>query len=416
VVDWDATSLYSKKIDMSHPIAKSPPSERRKRVLFVIGSLEVGGAERHVVQVATRLKERGWNTEVFVLKPGGPLTPTLKQAGVHIYGVQLPQWVSRFIKNDRLYSRIGLLVTSIRLFSILWLRRPYILHFFLPAAYVIGGLVSIFSFVPVQIMSRRSLNKYQSAHPLFARIEHFLHPKMNFVCGNSHAVTKELNGEGVSNERLRFIYNGIDLEPFAKPFDKARLQAELGLAEQSFVFVLVANLIPYKGHTDLIKALGLVKDELPENWVVLCLGRDDGIGASLRQEADSLGLNGRVHFLGSRPDVPNILRISDVGLLCSHEEGFSNAVLEGMAAGLPMVVTDVGGNAEAVIDSVTGFVVPPHNPSVLADALLRVSRLADRKAMGDRGRVRVQEEFSIKACIDGYEALYNDALEGRNSL
>jgi len=107
--------------------------------------------------------------------------------------------------------------------------------------------------------------------------------------------------------------------------------------------------------------------------------------------------------------VPLFLRLADVGLLCSHEEGFSNAVLEGMAAGLPMVVTDVGGNAEAVIDGVTGYVVPAHNPELLADALLTVALADDRALMGDRGRRRVVEKFSMNSCIDAYEALYREA-------
>tara|TARA_R110002072_G_scaffold728_4_gene5788 strand:+ start:264107 stop:264589 length:483 start_codon:yes stop_codon:yes gene_type:complete len=154
--------------------------------------------------------------------------------------------------------------------------------------------------------------------------------------------------------------------------------------------------------------LARIKEALPEPWLVLCIGRDDGIGTCLQQEADSLGVGSNIRFLGSRSDVPLFLRLADVSILCSHEEGFSNAVLEGMAAGLPMVVTDVGGNAEAVLDGITGYVVPAHNPECLADALLKVALADDRALMGDRGRVRVAEKFSMSSCIDAYEALYRE--------
>lgn len=378
------------------------------RILYVIGSLNVGGAERHVCQVAMKLKERGWETEVFVLSLGGPLTSMLAEADIPIYGVHLPVWISRFVSNERLRARVSLILTMAVLIKVLWVRRPAVLHFFLPAAYIVGGLASIFAKTPARIMSRRSLNNYQLAHPLFAKIERFLHPRMTFVCGNSKAVVKQLEDEGVNSQRLRLIYNGIDFTTYNKPFDRTAARANADLPDDALVLVLVANLIPYKGHSDLIKALSIIKDLLPKPWVLLCLGRDDGIGANLQVEAKALGIADHIRFIGSRPDVPNFLHLADVGLLCSHEEGFSNAVLECMAAGLPMVVTDVGGNAEAVVDEITGYVVPARNPTLLSQALMRVANQQDRRIMGERGRYRIEKYFSMPACIDAYEAMYRE--------
>jgi glycosyltransferase involved in cell wall biosynthesis len=383
-------------------------SSAKKRILFVIGSLEVGGAERHVTLVASSLKARGWEPEVFTLKLGGPLSSVLQDAGIPIHGAALPSWVSGFLSNDRLRARLGLVLTSLRLIHTLWIQKPATLHFFLPSAYVIGGLASLFVKVPARIMSRRSLRNYQVAHPFFTKIEKFLHPKMTLVCGNSKAVVNELLEEGISSQRLRLIYNGIDLELFKKPFDRSVARLKADVPDDAFVFVLVANLIPYKGHSDLIKALAKIRHDLPDPWLVLCLGRDDGIGAALREEADHLGVGQHIRFLGSRTGVVNYLRLADVGLLCSHQEGFSNAVLEGMAAGLPMVVTNVGGNAEAVLDGVTGYVVPAQSPEMLAEALLRVSRTDNRRTMGLNGQKRAEEQFSMAACIDAYEALYRE--------
>ena len=172
--------------------------------------------------------------------------------------------------------------------------------------------------------------------------------------------------------------------------------------------LLVANLIAYKGHADLLQALGRVRDDLPEGWVLLCAGRDDGPGDDLKAAATALGIGGGVRWLGERSDVPTLLACADIGLLCSHQEGFSNSILEGMAAGLPMIVTDVGGNPESVVDGVTGMVAPPRDPRALGDAILALARDPERrKAMGEAGRRRAVESFSLEACVARYERLYD---------
>lgn len=108
-------------------------------------------------------------------------------------------------------------------------------------------------------------------------------------------------------------------------------------------------------------------------WDLLIVGNNStGIQIELEGLASDLGIHKRVHFLGLRTDIADILSLADVSLLTSHQEGFSNAVLDGMAADLPMILTDVGGNAEAVLDGETGIVVPPHDPVSLAEAIDRM--------------------------------------------
>jgi glycosyltransferase involved in cell wall biosynthesis len=270
------------------------------------------------------------------------------------------------------------------------------------------------AFVPARIMSRRSLATYQRNHPLFARIERRLHPRMSLVCGNSQAVVAELCDEGIDPARLRLIYNGIDTAIFEHPFEKDDARSARGIASEATVFVIVANLIAYKGHADLIAAFSQIKSKLGDPWVLFCLGRDDGIAAQLQSQIDEAGLRDNIRLMGARSDVPDFLRLADIGILCSHEEGFSNAILEGMAAGLPMVVTNVGGNAEAVIDGQTGYVVPPRDSAALGKALLKMANNPHRVAMGETGRQRVHELFSIGACIAGYEALYREVGAGKS--
>lgn len=188
-------------------------------------------------------------------------------------------------------------------------------------------------------MSRRSMNYYLNKFPPVVRwFETWLHTKMHRILGNSRKVIAQLQEEeGVSAQKTHLIYNGITLHR-TRTLD---VRADLFIPRESVVLVMVANLIPYKGHADLLAALAGMKTD--HRWDLLLVGNDtSGLQAQLQQQATAGQIANRVHFLGSREDVADILPACDIGLLTSHEEGFSNAVLEGMGSGLAMVVTDVG--------------------------------------------------------------------------
>ena len=380
------------------------------RILYVIGSLELGGAEQHLLRVARELAKRGWRPEVFALTTGGALSSTFVEAGVPIYGATLPSWIVKLLRTDRAVSWARFFLSMAMLWLLYWRKRPDATHFFLPSAYIVGGIASIFGPPMRRLMSRRSLNHYQLKNRLFTKVEFLLHRRMDVACGNSKAVMVQLREEGFPASKLRLVYNGIELLPQFPTGHRDETRAALGVPADALVMSIVANLIPYKGHADLVDALALVAADLPQGWCLLCIGRDDGIGNSLRQRAAEAGIADNILWLGSRRDVPEILAASDIGLLVSHQEGFSNAVLECMAAELPMVVTDVGGNAEAVVDGCTGYVVPAHDPQAMAVAIRRVVFDPERRLMGQRGRDRIQQLFTLDACVDAYERMYEEAL------
>jgi glycosyltransferase involved in cell wall biosynthesis len=247
-------------------------------------------------------------------------------------------------------------------------------------------------------MSRRSLNDYQAKHPLLAKLERALHKRMDALLGNSAAVTAQLIEEGAPRDSVHLIRNGIDLARFANPKPVAR-------PVDKVVIACVANLIPYKGHADLIDALALVPRE--PAWEIWCAGRDDGIGATLQARAQAVGIGDRVKLLGARNDVPDLLASADLAVLASHEEGFPNAVLEAMAARRAVIGTQAGGIPEAIDDGKTGLIVPPRDPAKLGQALARL--IADtplRATMGEAGRARVEAEFSLDASAAAYAAFY----------
>jgi glycosyltransferase involved in cell wall biosynthesis len=383
------------------------PMSLSRRILFVTEGLGIGGTENHLLELLPCLKAKGFDVAAFCFTEPGLRINDLEAAGIPVVSPQN-------LGSPQKQSLMGVLRISLgaaQLFALIRSWRPVIVHFFLPGPYLAGAPVAIAARVPIKLMSRRSLSDYQEKWPGAARIERQLHRHMDVVLGNSRSVIRELVAkEGCPESQVRLIYNGVRL-PTGNPTRK-EARAALGLAQEGLVATVVANLFPYKGHLDLIAALAGVCDQLPQRWTLLCAGRDGGSGPEIAHAIDDAGLGERIRLLGERSDIPLLLKASDFGILAPKgNEGFSNAVLEFMASGLPMVVTDVGGNAEAVTDGETGLVVPPHDPPALGAAILRLAHDAElRRTMGEQGKKRAAGEFSSAASIDQYCALYEELL------
>lgn len=380
---------------------------------IVIGSLGIGGTECHLARLLPELIKKGWSITVITTTARKPndLSATLEQAGVVVK--TQPKWIAFSFLPRYIRSGMHLLTVMLRL-SLEFRRNPHSMtHFFLPEAYLIGGCAALFVNCKVpKVMSRRSLNCYQQKRRLLGWLERKLHSKVDFILGNSKAVLKQLYyDEKVPLHKLGLIYNGIDVNSFNMTKRKCDMYKMLNITEEAFIITMIANLIPYKGHRDLITALSNINDKLPANWQLICVGRDDGIKNDLIRLATQLNVQNHIVWLGSYRPVVDVLAVSHVGVLCSHEEGFSNAILEGMAAKLPMVVTDVGGNAEAVVHGKTGLVVPPKDPQSLAQAILSLANNPKQiKRMRIESFQRVAEKFSLQACVEAYHEFYLSLL------
>jgi len=374
-----------------------PELPRGFRLLVVVTGLGLGGTERHLAAVLPALAARGASVRVVALRPGGAMADALRAEGVVVrHAPKLPGPLGP-----------AAAFTSILGGILAW--RPDAVHFFLPEAYITGGLAAWCAGARPRVMSRRSLNAYQAAHPRAARVERWLHGRMDALVGNSRAVCADLLAEGAPAERIGLLPNGVAMAAPAMPREAVR--AALGLAPDALAILCVANLIPYKGHADLIEAFARARAALP-NAVLLLAGRDDGFGVALTAQAEARAVIDHVRFLGAREDVPDLLAAADLCVLASHEEGSPNAVIEAMAAGLPAVVTDVGGSPEAVGGA--GLVVPPQDPAALAEALVRLGTdAALRASLGAEARARAEAEFSLEACVGRYVALYAGLAAGR---
>ncbi len=387
--------------------------DARPQILFVSLSLERGGTERHLAGIMPRLMKCGWNVSIYCVATRGEMAASVASQGVAV--IRPPMEGSAWFKGPAKFVRLTL--TGFNLFWLLLKRRPQIVHFFLPGPYLIGAPLSLLTLCPVRIMSRRNLNNYLAKRPFAAKLEFLLHGRMTAILGNSQRIVDELIGEeGCAPEDVGLIRNGIDIAQIQVAPDRAGVRGEFGVAASAFVAVIVANLNHYKGHADLVRGLELICDRMPSEWILLCAGRDDGCRKDLEQKVESAGLSKHVRFLGPRSDVPRLLKAADIGISASHEEGFSNAIIEGMAAGLPMVVTDVGGNTEAVRDGHDGIVVPAHNPDALGAAILSLAlHPLKARAMGAAGAQRAFDEFSIASCVAKYDTLYRGLMSGKKA-
>lgn len=372
------------------------------KILYTIGSLGLGGAESQIVQLIRELKKRGWHSELFVLEACGPLRQVLESDGVTVHDGGYDSTSTRWRK----------ILQLARAFFHLWFialrTKPGVLHAYLPLTSFLGSLAGRISGIPRIITSRRALGTHQDRHPLWKPFDRAANMMSHYVTVNSRAVGNDaMARDRVDPKKLCLIPNGID----AVRFERAAVKREtmrnaFGLDARSVGVVVVGNLLPYKGHADLLHALPHIANGKPATRYFL-VGEDRGIGAGLMRMAKELGVSEQVIFLGRREDVAEIMAAMDIFVMPSHEEGFSNALLEAMASGLAVVATDVGGNPEALEDGNLGILVPPHNPAALAAAINCLLADGDaRLKLGARAKKAMSTKYTVAAMVDAHVALY----------
>jgi glycosyltransferase involved in cell wall biosynthesis len=373
----------------------------KPKVLIVCPRLDIGGTERHLVRVLTALRGEPVDASLFVLARGGSLEGELVAAGVPLFGVPA--------RASRLGRAAG---AGLALYRHLRAERPDIVHFFLPEAYLVGSAAAAAAGIRIRVMSRRSLTVYQQDYPMLGRVESWLHRRTTALLGNSTAVVEQLAAEGAAPERIGLIYNGVTLRPLPDEAAPGELRAALGIDPQALVFAVVANLIAYKGHADLFDALALIRDRIARPWQLILIGRDEGIGEALRAQAERCGIGEHILWLGERDDADRLIEAADMSLVASHQEGFSNSLIEAMGAGLAVIATAVGGNKDAIAHGETGLLVAAHAPQELAAAILAMANDPDRmRRFGQAGRRRVETLFSLEACVKAYVNLYRGIVK-----
>jgi len=244
---------------------------------------------------------------------------------------------------------------------------------------------------------------------LYAALDKRLARYCDAAVGVSDAVAQELR-RYVPVDRVRQIGNGVDAQSYRRLMPRAEAKRELGLPADSRLVGFVGRLSAQKGISCLLRAIAALPSAL-RAAVHLVIAGDGEERCALNDEARTLGVSDRTHFLGSRSDTPAIYSALDVFVLPSEQEAFPMVVLEAMACGLPVIATDVGDTARIVQDGVSGLVVPPGDVDSLRQALSQLLQNPDRAGrFGEVGRERVVRHFSSTQMARNYLALYEDLL------
>lgn len=362
----------------------------RRRILQIIPSLDRAGAEKQMSLLARGLPQDEFEVHVCALTRGGPLEAELRQAGIPVYVIG-----KRWRADPQAYWRLRRLIAQL---------RPDLVHTWLFAANAYGRQAAFACRVPVVVAAERCVDPWKGT--LERMIDLYLARKTARIVVNSQAVRDFYVRYGLPAEKMVVIPNGVGpAQP--SPVSRRELLAELGLPENCHLVGLIGRLWPQKRIKDAIWAADLLK--VVRDDVHLLIIGDGPQRARLQRFRDQCHIQDKVHFLGHREDVPRLLPHLDVVWCTSAYEGQSNAIMEAMAAGVPVVATDIAPNRELIEPGRTGLLFPVGDRASLArytQKLLEDQQLASR--LGQAASEHMRQNFSVQTMLTRYAQLYRN--------
>jgi glycosyltransferase involved in cell wall biosynthesis len=360
---------------------------RRIRVVHVNVSLNIGGAEKLLVEFARHADREQFELRFVTLGQRGALADDIDACGWPVTALEEPEGLRKW-----LVFRLAWHFRRGRA-DVVHTHNTKALFYGAPAARLVG--------VPAVLHTRHG-QRFQSTRADDAVFRFLSRFADRVVCVSRDGARLSAQ-EGIAPRRIDTIWNGIDLEQFAYVGPQASGPA-----------VMVGRLSAEKDVATLIHATALVIRELPT--FQLHIAGDGDCLPNLRRLVSDLGIGNAVQFLGEIRTIPELLSRCSMMVMSSLTEGISLTLLEAMARGLPVVATRVGGNAEVVDDGKTGFLVPPQQPGHLAERVVYLLRRPDVLiAMGCRARERVEAHFQVATMVARYEALYRQLLGRRHA-
>lgn len=368
--------------------------DKRPTVLFIIKPERGAGAEMVLVEAAARLDPERFQVSCGLLTPDADRVIPARLATLDFNLPGLNGWVwLRFFFH---------------LCWVIYRRRVELVHVnsYIPGNYV--RLAAALMQVPVVIDHWHGFTRFSRKRRLICRaLGRFTDLSLAVSRGVKDYLVAEI---GLDPAKIRVVPNGVDVAAIDAARPGPEVRRELGLPEGVPVIGLVGRLDHWgKGHKELFEAVVGLKASHPVQALIVGGGRRE---AEVRQLAASLGLAESVHFLGQRHDVPDLLHAMDIFVLPSYSEGVSLALLEAMAAGLPVIATAVGGLPEVVEDGETGLLIPPKDADALAGALERL--LADPalvQRLGANARAQVRENYSLDRLGREINEIYGELVE-----
>lgn len=368
------------------------------RILHIIPTLDRSGAEKQLVLLAAGLPRDEFDVHVCALTRGGPLADDLARSGIPLHMID-----KRWKFDPFAWRRVLRLVREL---------RPDVVQTWLFAANSYGRLAALKAGVPHIIGGERSVDPWKRPHEFF--LDRWFARRIDRIVVNSSGVRDFYVAHRLPAHKFVVIPNGVCMEApshEAKIEARTNLLAELRLPAESRLIGAIGRLWPQKRVDDLIWAAELLKAIRPDAHLLIV--GDGPRRAAHERFCYKLGVGDRVHFLGRRDDVPTLLHSLDLLWLASEYEGMPNVVMEAMAAGLPVVASDISGNRDLIVTGETGYLVRTGDRAAYAkyaDRILSDAALAER--LGAAGRERMQKNFSIEQMIDRYVRLYREVLAG----
>lgn len=358
--------------------------ELLRRVVFLTDELELGGSQRQILELAKGLRARGVEASVVYFRADrADMVPRFRAAGIEPIVVR-KRWAVDPPFTLRLYRALRRL-------------RPDVLQTYGPTADLWGRLVALALRPPVVISSARGVRVAWDRRRLQRLLDRFT---TEFLA-NSQEVRRALHeARGVPLDRIGVIYNGLEVRPRPARREPRVAPRVIGTA---------CRLVPQKNLSCLIQAAARLA-AAGRDYRVDIAG-EGPVGPALEQEARALGVASTVRFLGPRRDVPALLAEWDIAVLASWDEGLSNFLMEAMAAGLPIVASDIPSNRELLEHGRSGLLFPADDPGAFADALSSLMSDPTRAAKLGEQAAREIQRFSVEAMVEQHIALYERCLE-----
>ncbi len=370
--------------------------ENKFKILYVFAALPVGGAEQVLVTELEGLDKNLFAPMVCVISEKGPVGELIEGMGLPVVPLL------RMKKNQFDYNIIW------ELKNLMLRERPSIVHTHLYDGGKYGRIAARMAKVPGIVHTAH--NVYVKRRTKYHLINRILSSFTDRIIAVSKAVKESLvRYDRINREKIQVIYNGIDLSKFGGPLTKNEVRVELGIKPDEYVIGVIARLEEQKGHRYLLEALSHIPEHLA-SLKILIVG-DGQLRSALEAETKKRALSSNVFFLGTRKPITPILKALDLFLLPSLWEGFSMAILEAMAAGIPVIATMVGGAGEVITSGKDGRLIPPGDAQSLAeaikDALLHKDKYLE---MARIGRERVGQNFSQDKHMEALQTLYLQIL------
>ncbi|MBA4394251.1 MAG: glycosyl transferase family 1 [Desulfobacca sp.] len=367
------------------------------KVMFVVTSLIIGGAERQLVQLLKHLSKKDFEPLVVCLKEPGVLAEELSQLNIPVY--------SRLLSHKYDLRVLPRLISIIRKekVHILWARSLGDKLFW-------GRLAGKLAGVPVIVASIHFMGVKGQRKSIIGPLNKSLTSITDRIIVVSENQKRYLiEEEGLPPGKMVVVFNGIDLGVFKPKRDSKEMKNHLDIPEDYSVVGQTAKLRPEKGHRLLLQAAKLVLEQ--KQKVIFLLIGDGPERPALEEACRGLGLSANVRFLGDRKDLPDLINILDIGTLSSPMETFPNALLEYMALSKPVIAPDIGGVPEIITDGIEGLLFPPNEADSLAEKLLDlISNPKKSRKMGAEGARRVGNFFSMEMSVKKIEQLFFSVL------